>query len=61
MPVIQLILSIALLGLIVWVVVSYVPMPTQFRTAIIAIALILVVIYLIGIIGIIDLPIPRVR
>jgi hypothetical protein len=58
---IGLLISIALLGLLVWVLITYVPMPAAFRSAIIVIAVLLLVLYLIGALGVVDLPIPRVR
>jgi heme A synthase len=58
---IGLLLTIALVGLIVWALVKYVPMPDAFRTIIVVVAVILLVIYLLGVLGVGDIPVPRLH
>ena len=60
---IGLIISLALLGFILWAVETYVPMSAPFRTLIRILVVILVVLYLINVFGLLqyDMPIPRVR
>ncbi len=46
------ILTIAILGLIVWLVVTYIPMPPVFKTVILIIAAIFVILVLLNVLGI---------
>ena len=57
---ITLLLMLALLGFLVFLIVTYIPMPDIFQKAIVVIAVVLVVLYLIQLFGV-DLPIPHVR
>lgn len=57
---ISLILVLAVIGVIVWLVESYVPMPQPFKIAIRVIVLVCVVLYLVQLFGF-DMPVPRVR
>jgi hypothetical protein len=56
---IGLILTIAILGLVVWLIVTYIPMPAPFKTIIIVIAVVILLLYLIQAFGFVDLPLPR--
>ena len=58
---IQLVLTLALIGFIVYLVITYIPMPAPMRTAIIVIVVVLLIIYLMGVLGIGDIPVPRLR
>ena len=58
---ISLILTLALLGLIVYLVVTYIPMPAPFRQIIIVIAAVFLILYIMNVLGIVDVPVPRVR
>ena len=58
---IQLILTIALLGLVVWLVTTYIPMPAPFKTIIYVIAVVILLLYLIQVFGFVDMPIPHYR
>jgi hypothetical protein len=49
-----LILTIAIVGLVVWFITTYIPMPAAFRTAIIAIAALFLLLYVLGAFGLID-------
>jgi len=56
---IELVLMIALLGLVVWVLVTYIPMPPPFKTIIIVVAALLVILYVMRALGIPDIPLRR--
>ena len=58
---IVLLLTIAVIGLLTWLLVTYVPMPAPFRTIIIVVAVVVLILYLIGAFGIGDFPVPRLR
>lgn len=55
---ITLILALALVGFLVWVVTTYIPMPDIFKKAIIVIVVILLVLYIVNLFGL-DIPIRR--
>lgn len=57
---ISLILVLALVGLIVWLVTTYIPMPQAIKNMIIIIVVVLMVLYLIQIFAV-DIPVPRLR
>jgi hypothetical protein len=44
----SILLGLAIVGLIVWLIVTYIPMPAPFKTVIIAIAAIVLIIWLLG-------------
>ena len=48
---IALIVTIALVGLIVWAVTTLIPMPPQFKTAIMVIAVVFLVLYVLSALG----------
>jgi len=58
---ISLILGIAVLGFIVYLITTYIPMPAPFKTIIYVIVAIILILYIINILGVGDLPIPRLR
>ena len=55
---ITLIIGLALVGFLVWLVVTYIPMPDVFKKAIIVIVVVLLILYLIQLFGF-DIPLPR--
>lgn len=60
---ISLILTLAVVGMIVWAVVTYIPMPDGFRKVIIVVAIVCVAIYVLyafGFSGAHDVPVPQV-
>jgi len=57
----MLLLQIALLGLIVWAIITYIPMAPGFKTVIIVVSIIILVIYLMQVFGISDFPVPHLR
>ena len=62
---IGLIIYIALLGLITWAVITYVPMPPPFKTAITIVAVILLILIILSAFGLLDsvrdVSVPRIR
>lgn len=58
---ISLILMLALVGFLVYLLVTYVPMPQPFKTAILVIVVVCIFLYLISAFGISDIPLPRVH
>lgn len=58
---IALVLVLALLGFIVYLITTYIPMPPIFKTAIYVIVAVVVILYLLRVLGIGDIPIPSVR
>lgn len=58
---IELILSLALIGLIVWAITTYIPMPPIFKTVIYVIVAVVLILYLMRVFGISDIPLPRLR
>lgn len=55
---IGLILTLAIVGFLVYLIVTYIPMPEPFKKVIIAIVVIVLIIYVIRLLGV-DLPLPR--
>ena len=58
---ISVILTLAVLALIVWLIISYVVKFEPVRTIIIAIAVICAVIYVMQAFGLVDIPVPQLR
>lgn len=54
------ILMLALFGFIVYLIITYIPMPDIFKTAITIVSVVLVILYLVRLLGV-DLPVPSVR
>jgi hypothetical protein len=63
MGLIQLIVVLAVVGLIVWLVVTYIPMPVIFQRIIIGVAVVCVVLYILRVFGLLgfDIPLQRLR
>lgn len=57
---IELILVLALVGLLVYLITTYIPMPEPFKTVILVVAAVCVILYLVRLFGV-DIPIPRTR
>lgn len=58
---IGLILFIALLGLIVYLITTFIPMAQPFKTVIYVICAICLILFLMSAFGIVDVPVPRIR
>lgn len=61
MSLIGLILALALVGFLLWLIVTYIPMPELFKTVIIVIVIIVLILWLLQIFGIVGPTIPRLR
>jgi hypothetical protein len=55
---ISLILTLALIGFLVYLIITYIPMPDAFKKAIIVIVVLILVLYIIRLFGL-DLPLRR--
>lgn len=61
---ISLIIVIAVAGVLVWLIESFIPMPPIFKTAIRIVAAVCLVLYILqafGLLGHADIPLPQVR
>lgn len=54
MSIIALLVIIALIGLVAWALVTYIPMPSGIRTTIVVIAVIIVVLMVLSALGVLD-------
>ena len=57
----SLVLTLAVIGFIVYLIVTYIPMPQIFKTGILVIVSICVILYLMQVFGFGDIPVPHVR
>jgi hypothetical protein len=48
-------------GIVVYLIVTYIPMPDVFKTIILVVVAIFLIVYLMGVFGISDIAIPRLR
>jgi predicted membrane channel-forming protein YqfA (hemolysin III family) len=58
---VMLILTLALIGFVVYLITTYIPMPAPFKTVIYVIVAVVLILYLMSVFGISDIPIPRAR
>jgi hypothetical protein len=58
MSLIALILGLAVVGLVLWLVVTYIPMPEPYKRVVVILIVVLVVLWVIGRLGF-DITIPR--
>ncbi len=58
---ITLFLTIAVTGLLVYLIVTYIPMPDIFKTVLLVFAAICLILYLMGAFGVMDVPVPQLR
>ncbi len=58
---IGLILTLALVGFLVWAIVTYIPMPDIFKKVIIIIVVVAMILWLLSIFGFTDIPVPHYR
>lgn len=59
MGLIGLILTIAVVGFLVWAIVTYIPMPELFSKVIIVVTVIVLVLYVLRAFGVADIPVGR--
>lgn len=57
----SLIITLAIVGFVVYLVTTFIPMPPIFKTVIYVIVALVLIVYLMGVLGLADLPVPRVR
>lgn len=57
----SLIITLALLGLIVWAITTYIPMPPVFKTVIYIVAAVCLIMLLMRAFGVVDIPVPQIR
>lgn len=55
---ISLIVTLGLIGFVTYLITTYIPMPSIFKTAIYAIVAVFVILWLINILGVHDMPVP---
>lgn len=58
---ISLVIYLAILGFLVWLLITYVPMPQPIKTAIIVVVVVMIILYLLRALGFADLPMERIR
>jgi hypothetical protein len=58
---IGLILTIALVGLVVYLITNFIPMPAPFKTIIYVIVVVFLIVWLVQILGVSDIPIHKLR
>lgn len=58
---IALVLGLALLGLVLYLIETYIPMDPVIKTIIRVVVVVCVVVYLASLFGVMDLPLPRVK
>ncbi len=56
---IQLVLGLALLGFLLYLITTYIPMPAIIKTLILVIVAVCVIWYVAGLLGFADIPLPR--
>ncbi len=56
---IALILTLALVGFVVFLITRYIPMPDPFKMIIYAIVAVCLILYIMSVFGIADIPLPR--
>ena len=55
---ISLILGLALVGFLLWLIITYIPMPEPFGKVLIVVVVVILILYLIKMFGF-DMPLPR--
>jgi hypothetical protein len=61
MPILTLVIWLALLGLLVWLVTTYIPMPEPIKRLIVIVVVVLVVLWIVQLVGFIGPSVPRLR
>ena len=56
---IALLLTLAVVGFLAWLILTYIPMPEPFKKALIVIMVVVVVLYVLRVLGVGDLPVPH--
>lgn len=58
---ISLILGLALIGFLLWLITTYIPMDVRIKQLIVVIVVVCIVLYLLSAFGFTDYPLPRLR
>lgn len=58
---ISVLLTLVVVGFLVWLLVTYVPLPTPIKTVAIVFVVICLILWLMSIFGIMDIPVPHLR
>jgi hypothetical protein len=58
---ISVIVTLIVVGVLLWLVETYLPMAAPIKTIIRVVVILFVCLWLLGVFGILDLPVPRVR
>lgn len=61
MPLISLILMLAIVGFLLWLIITYIPMPDPFKKVIIVIVVIVLVVYLLQLLGVVGPTVGHLR
>lgn len=61
MSLITLVLVLAIVGFLLWLIVTYIPMPEPFKKVIVVVVVIVLVLYLLQLFGIVGPSVPRLR
>ncbi len=61
MPLISLILTLAVVGFLLWLIITYIPMPAPFKNVIVVIVVIVLVLWLLQVFGVVGPSVPRLR
>ncbi len=56
---ISLILGLALVGFLVFLIITYIPMPAPFKQVIVVIVVVMMVLYVLSALGVADIPLTR--
>ncbi len=54
MPLISLLILIAVIGVVVWLITTYIPMPQPFKSAILVVAIVAVLLVILNAFGLLD-------
>lgn len=58
MPIVSLIVTLVIIGVILWLVTTYIPMPAPIRTVIVAVVVLLICLWLLDVFGMMTYTIP---
>ncbi len=61
MPLITLILTLAIVGFLLWLIITYIPMPEPFKKVIIVVVVIVLVLWLLQILGVVGPTVGHLR
>lgn len=59
MPLVTLILALALVGFLLWLILTYIPMPEPFKKVLVVLVIVVLVIWLMQLLGVVGPAVPR--